>query len=964
MNYEIVGKGSPAKIAILVPKIQVSEISKHYMPILSKLNQEIMICDLYINRKKKKTNNTEIKEYLNDLLPNLIDNGIEILIVCQPDYFKVLSKQRKTDTNIGDIFTGIGDFKVTYCPHYSRIFRDPEKTKAKIVQGLESVIAFVNTGTAKKLGSDIIHQATYPSTITEKLDWLNKLIKMDCDLSCDIEGFSLKHFDAGIGTITFCWNQHEGVAFEIDNCSTKAENSVLRIALKDFFYRFRKTKKKMIYHNICYDVYVLIYQLFMDDILDQEGLLEGLDVMLTYWECSQIITYLATNSCAGNELGLKIQAQEFAGNYAVEEINDITQIPLPKLLEYNLIDGLSTWFVYNKHYQTMINDQQLGVYEHFKEWVVDIIQMQLTGLPINMDKVVKLNDQLTTESEYNVRKMKQTKIVQGFIYQLEEDALVKKNTKLKTKIVSRKDLGKTKDLEVDFNPNSAPQLQRLLYSKEFLELPIIDTTDSGLPSTGADTLEKLINQQISEEIKDFLQILLEYKASAIILSTFLPAFLKACPGPDGWHYLFGNFRLGGTLSGRLSCVHGFTKIQTDNGLIPICQMNSSSKVLSHTGEMREVSHVFTKGIDQMYDITLCNGEVLTCTNDHKLLCADGTWKTLREIQNVYIQKMGIKPRQHSKYFGSISKYETPNYGGDCHTTDDNISQCELCDSKEYSRSRKKSSWKTSIFSIKNWFQKSNEGEDRRSTPQLDRGVGRWLWLQNYYLEWKTKISAPCKNDGEIRNNPHTKGDGCSSHRQQSTQQRVRQSSSCDKGWSSDYPLLAGEGQQTVRIKKIDLGPISTVWDCTVEIDHSYQACGVFSHNSNNPNLQNIPSSAGGPLKSRLAKLIKECFEAPLGWIFVGLDFDSLEDRISALQTKDPNKMKVYTDGFDGHCLRALAYFGEHMSDIEMLPDGEQAYKMIAGGKEIYFHSNEEIDYKGQKLLGSELFALINKEITT
>lgn len=635
MNYEIIGSGSPAKIAILVPRIQVAEIKKHYMPILSKLNQEIMICDLYLNRKKKKTSNTEIKEYLDDLLPNLMNSGIETLIVCQPDYFKVLTKQGKTDANIGDIFDGAGGFKVSYCPHYSRVFYDPEKTKGKILQALESVISLVQTGSAKKLGSDIIRQATYPSTVKEKLDWLDKLIEMDCDLTCDIEGFSLKHYDAGIGTITFCWNQHEGVAFEIDNTRTKAEDPVVRQALKTFFQRFQH---RMIYHNVSYDAYVLIYQLFMDHILDQEGLLEGLEVMLKNWECTQIITYLATNSCAGNELGLKAQAQEFAGNYAVEDIKDITLIPLEDLLEYNLVDGLSTWFVYHKHWQTMLDDQQMETYQHFKEWTVDIIQMQLTGLPVNMDKVVKLNDQLTAESEHNVWKMLQTKIVQGFQYQLEEEALAKKNAKLKTKTVTRKDLGLTKDLEIAFNPGSAPQLQRLLYSKEFLGLPVLDLTDSGLPSTGADTLEKLLNQQISEETKDFLKILLEYKASAIILSTFLPAFLKACPGPDGWHYLFGNFRLGGTLSGRLS--------------------------------------------------------------------------------------------------------------------------------------------------------------------------------------------------------------------------------------------------------------------------------------SNNPNLQNIPSSAGGPLKSRLAKLIKECFEAPPGWLFVGLDFDSLEDRISALQTKDPEKLKVYTDGYDGHSLRAYGYFGDQMPDID------------------------------------------------
>jgi DNA polymerase I len=42
----------------------------------------------------------------------------------------------------------------------------------------------------------------------------------------------------------------------------------------------------------------------------------------------------------------------------------------------------------------------------------------------------------------------------------------------------------------------------------------------------------------------------------------------------------------------------------------------------------------------------------------------------------------------------------------------------------------------------------------------------------------------------------------------------------------------------------------------------------------------------------------------------------LEDRIDALLTKDSNKIKVYTDGYDGHSLRAYYYFKEAMSDID------------------------------------------------
>ena len=53
-------------------------------------------------------------------------------------------------------------------------------------------------------------------------------------------------------------------------------------------------------------------------------------------------------------------------------------------------------------------------------------------------------------------------------------------------------------------------------------------------------------------------------------------------------------------------------------------------------------------------------------------------------------------------------------------------------------------------------------------------------------------------------------------------------------------------------------------------------------------MQQIPSS-----KSPYAKPIKRCFKAAPGWLLIGLDFASLEDRISALTTKDPNKLKVY-----------------------------------------------------------------------
>ena len=81
--------------------------------------------------------------------------------------------------------------------------------------------------------------------------------------------------------------------------------------------------------------------------------------------------------------------------------------------------------------------------------------------------------------------------------------------------------------------------------------------------------------------------------------------------------------------------------------------------------------------------------------------------------------------------------------------------------------------------------------------------------------------------------------------------------------------------------------------------------------SSDPNMQQIPSG------SDFGKLIKKCFSAPKGWIFCGADFNSLEDYISALTTKDPNKLNVYIKGFDGHCLRAAYYFREQLPHIDL-----------------------------------------------
>lgn len=623
-------------VAILTQSIRVEEMRKAYMDLAdSPPTDDVLILSLHINREKKKTPVAEMKEYIEtELGPVLEDMGTQYLLVTEGGYFKQLTGAKKVDANLGCVLpSSCGRWQVLYLPYYKTILYDPDKVRGQIDRTMQALSAH-RGGTYQAPGHAVLHFAAYPVTNDEVEAWLDRLIEMDVPLAIDIEAFSLKHYDAGIGTIAISWSKHEGIAFPVDylplNYAAQEGNyghyspcSVRRRMLRRFFSRLSQTA---IYHNISYDVYVLIYQLFMDHILDTEGLLKGMEVMLRDWHCTKIISYLATNTCAGNDLSLKHQAQEFAGNYAVDDIKDIRKIPLDKLLEYNLIDACSTWYVAEKNWPILVADNQQEIYETiFQPAMLDIIQMQLTGMPVNMGKVTAARRTLEADESAALAKIQATQRVQEFTHHLREQWAIKRNSELKKKRVT------AADTDLQFNPNSPPQLQTFLY--EFLGLPVIAYTDTRLPSTDADTIKALKNHTTDQRILDFLSALQDFKAVNKILGTFIPALEGAQMGPDGWHYLFGNLNLGGTLSGRLS--------------------------------------------------------------------------------------------------------------------------------------------------------------------------------------------------------------------------------------------------------------------------------------SSDPNLQNLPATG-----SRYAKIIKECFEAPPGWLFVGMDFDSLEDKISALTTKDPNKLKVYTDGYDGHCLRAYSYFGEQMPTID------------------------------------------------
>lgn len=360
----------------------------------------------------------------------------------------------------------------------------------------------------------------YPKT-DQEIEMALKQISSYDSLTCSVKSSENFFGNSNIDNISFAVKEEDGVSF---SCTTNTSKKILR----DFFESYEGT---VMYYDMSKALRVLVYNLYMTDLYDYNGMTNGIEELTSNFEDVKLITYLATNSCSGNYLELRQQSDGRDSSNNLEE-------------------AINIWYIYNKHYNTMIKDDQGELYNGlFKESSIQILQMELVGMPVDMEAINKANKRLT----------RLNKVYTNFL-----------NAKLD-------------DIKIDrLNINSGKQLQELLYAD--FRLPVIDRTKSRQPSTSVKTLEKLVHHCKKHNHRMIIRCIINLSKVNSILTTIIPKLLESNKMIDGNYRIYGNFNLGGAVSGRLSSsdpnLHGIPSGSTYAKLVKSCFRSPNGKVFS------------------------------------------------------------------------------------------------------------------------------------------------------------------------------------------------------------------------------------------------------------------------------------------------------------------------------------------------------------------------------------------------
>lgn len=675
-------------------------------------------------------------------------------------------------------------------------------------------------------------------------------------IAYDIETKNLNKLDNKILTLQFAINDHTSFVLPYKHLETPFSTKQLKYIQRGLVDYFENGKSKFhIMHNAVFDVgrtlTLLGVKWYNHNIFDTMAALYAIDENRKQYHFYMDHPYSLKSLCKEYGIGHLYDT----GALGKSDRTNLDHESLEDVAEYGYKDVISIYMIA----RAMIKEEgkdfakyvlhQLGRTSHI------IAILESNGIKVDRELCASYN----SETGFFNTKLKEKEA------ELLKLPSVQNVLKKKHGFFKRIDLSKKEDKEA-------------LFIKE-LKLNVDVSSKGNLKFGGA---FKKSNNELPE-----VKLYNEMEEIKHLKSTFITGIYERLSNPDTLidsrvraHYGYQR-----VLTGRLSCVAGWTPVLTDNGIKSISDIRVGDCVFTHKLRWRKVTNTIIKGIDNAYDVHLSNGELLTCTDEHRFLTEQG-WKTLKEIRRGCFPKSHQRQTDDKTSTSSVQGQEVFVHEGNStavvHKNNKRAENTEV----QFEAYRVQGIESYEIRKTEDRKIESNVRQKIRQVLSLAWTTNWRCWLSEHIVgkEWsKRAVSQSCVNE-ETKDNETAKRLCDSSHRWKPFEQRDRQLSTMHKTGAHETTCVLIGQDQTVRITSVNYRGCEEIYDITVEEDASYLSCGVFSHNSYDPNYQQLPS--GRRTTADLTQKIRSQFITEPGNVFVKCDYAAHEVRIWGIMSQD------------------------------------------------------------------------------
>ncbi len=619
---------------------------------------------------------------------------------------------------------------------------------------------------------------------------------------------------------------------------------------------------------------------------------------------------LDENSIAkGQDMLVKKYVPEMAGyadsfNATVDK-SRMWEVPLQKLLGYGVGDVASGLQLYKALIKEVMADKKL--FAHYRRvslpGINTFVSMELRGVPVDYEALEAFEEIMAASvEEQRVALLAQVPKSIKRKHLAEAEAKKKGSADpLKVLSFSRGDFVR----DILFHHKDGFRLKPKVFTSTTAKLK----PEMRVPSTSSkDHLPYFFDDC------PFTFELAQYVKDERLLGTNIRGFKKK--------YIFDDlirsvYSLWTAVTGRTSCVKGDTPVVTARGIVRAEEVVVGDKVFTHARRWKPVTSLFRKPPALMYDLCLSNGEVLSVTAHHRVMLDSGLWADVGYV----LEGMGYAVSEQAAHEGS----------GTCPQGSDGV-QAGTCDSRGGSGQV----WGQPCNGAGNdpcvYTGRSVRYAEGDTIPKVQIGgeepairaeVGfrlrGWAGVPDTSGR-REEVLYSQDSDGRLSGATPISATGelCGpSYRRESEEQRHLQPLPEYAGGASGYPRQVPDAGRGLVIEKVVCSGVHRVYDFEVAEDHSYLACGVFNHNSEDPNSQNFPK------RGARAKAYRRIFRAPPGYFVLEADLSQAELRIAADMANDPVMLRIYQEAGDIHTATALIVVGMTIEEFKALPKSEQ-----------------------------------------